>query len=85
MPGEIAVFEVKLDPSSPVVGKLLREAHFPADTLVVSIMRQSNTIFPHADTQLEAGDIIVVMADPTSENVLHSFLGTKDVFNSVKK
>ena len=85
LPGDIAVFEVKLDPSSPVVGKLLREAHFPADTLVVSIMRQSNTIFPHADTQLEAGDIIVVMADPTSENVLHTFLGTKDVFSPVKK
>jgi CIC family chloride channel protein len=85
LPGEIAVFEVKLGPSSSVVGKLLREAHFPADTLVVSIMRQSNTIFPHADTRLEAGDIIVVMADPTSENVLHAFLGTTDVFHPVKK
>ena len=85
LPGNIAVFEVKLNPSSPVVGKLLREAHFPPDTLVVSIMRQSNTIFPHADTRLEEGDTIVVMADPTSENVLHSFLGTADVFNPVKK
>jgi CIC family chloride channel protein len=85
LPGNIAVFEAKLNPSSPVVGKLLREAHFPADTLVVSIVRQSNTIFPHADTLLESGDIIVVMADPASENVLHAFLGSTDAFNSVKK
>jgi CIC family chloride channel protein len=84
LPGNIAVFEAKLNPASPVVGKLLREAHFPADTLVVSIVRQGNTIFPHADTRLEAGDIIVVMADPASENVLHAFLGTTDDFISVK-
>ena len=84
LPGNIAVFEAKLNPSSPVVGKLLREAHFPADTLVVSIVRQSNTIFPHADTRLESGDIIVVMADPASESILHKFLGSTDAFNPVK-
>jgi len=85
LPGDTSVFEAKLNPSSSVVGKLLREAHFPADTLVVSIMRQSNTIFPHADTRLEAEDIIVVMADPTSENELHTFLGNMDAFNPIKK
>ncbi|MBN2321214.1 MAG: chloride channel protein, partial [Acidobacteria bacterium] len=79
LPGNIAVFEAKLNPSSPVVGKLLREAHFPADTLVVSIVRQGNTIFPHADTRLEPGDIIVVMADPTSETALHTFLGNTSI------
>ena len=84
LPGNIAVFEAKLNPSSPVVGKLLREALFPADTLVVSIVRQSNTIFPHADTRLESGDIIVVMADPASESILHKFLGSTDAFNPVK-
>jgi CIC family chloride channel protein len=85
LPGNTALFEVKLNPSSPVVGKLLREAHFPTDTLVVSIMRQGNTIFPHADTRLEPEDIIVVMADPASENALHAFLGNPDGFNKVKK
>jgi CIC family chloride channel protein len=84
LPGDTAVFEARLSPSSPVVGKLLREAHFPADTLVVSIVRKSNTIFPHADTKLEAGDIIVVMADPASEGSLHSFLGTIESFSEVK-
>jgi CIC family chloride channel protein len=84
LPGNIAVFEAKLNPSSPVAGKLLREAGFPPDTLVVSIMRQGNTIFPHADTRLESGDVIVVMADPASENALHSFLGT-DAIKSVRK
>jgi hypothetical protein len=85
LPGNTAVFEAKLNPSSPVVGKLLREAHFPADTLVVSIVRQGNTIFPHADTRLEPEDIIVVMADHASEGVLHTFLGTTDAFNPLKK
>jgi Trk K+ transport system NAD-binding subunit len=47
-------------------------------------VRKGNTIFPHADTQLEAGDIIVVMADPASEGDLHSFLGTIESFSEVK-
>lgn len=85
LPGDTAVFEAKLHPASPVAGKLLREAHFPADTLVASIIRQGNTIFPHADTRLEAGDIIVVMADPASEEALHSFLGDMDVSRPAQK
>jgi CIC family chloride channel protein len=75
LPGTTALIEAKLNPSSPLVGKTLRTAHFPPDTLVVSIIRRSDTIFPHADTRLEPGDTVVVMADPAGEAALRSFLG----------
>lgn len=75
LPGTTELFEVKISPSSLLSGKTLRDAHFPADTLVVSVTRKGSTIFPHADTKLEPGDVVVVMADPASETDLHTFLG----------
>jgi CIC family chloride channel protein len=82
LPGTSALFEAKLNPSSPLVGKTLRDAHFPADTLVVTITRRGETIFPHADTVLESGDVVVVMADPVSEINLQAFLGDAEVSDS---
>jgi CBS domain-containing protein len=75
LPGTSALFEVKISPSSLLAGKTLRDAHFPPDTLVVSITRKGGTIFPHADTRLEPDDVVTVMADPASEPELHAFLG----------
>ena len=74
LPGTTALFEVKINPSSPLAGRTLRNAHFPPDTLVVSITRRGGTIFPHADTQIEPNDVVIVMADPASESKLHDFL-----------
>ena len=75
LPGNTALFEVKISTSSLLAGKILRDAHFPPDTLVVSITRKGSTIFPHADTRLESGDVVAVMADPAHETDLHKFLG----------
>jgi CIC family chloride channel protein len=83
LPGSTALFEAQLKPSSPLAGKTLRDAHFPSDTLVVSIMRQGEAVFPHADTQLEPGDVVVVMADPSGEQALRAFLGDTKASDSV--
>ena len=75
LPGGTALFEAHLSASSPLVGKTLRSAHFPPNTLVVSILRRGETVFPHAETRMDPGDVVVVMADPASEKELHAFLG----------
>jgi hypothetical protein len=56
-------------------GKALRDAGLPQNTLVVSIMRESETVFPHGDTSLRPGDTVIIMADPASERALREFLG----------
>jgi CIC family chloride channel protein len=78
LPGSTTLFQAQLNPGSPLAGKTLREAGFPPSTLVVSIMRQSETVFPHGDTQLQPGDIVVIMADPDRERALREFLGDVD-------
>ncbi len=75
LPGTTALLEARLTPASPLAGKTLREAAFPRDTLLVSVTRRGETIFPTADTRLEAGDLVVIMADPVSEEALRKFLG----------
>lgn len=71
---ESTMFEVRLDASSPLAGRTLRDAGFPRNTLVVSVTRDGETLFPHAATQLEAGDVVLVMADRRSEPALRQFL-----------
>jgi CIC family chloride channel protein len=68
------LFEVRLDASSPLTGRVLRDAGFPRDTLVVSITRDGETIFPRATTRLEPGDVALIMADPRGEPALRAFL-----------
>ena len=63
-----------VEPNSPLAGKALREAGLPRNTLVVSIARDGSTMFPRADTRLAAGDVIMVMAEPRSEQALRTFL-----------
>ena len=75
LPGNTTLFEAQLKPSSPLTGKTLRNAGFPSNTLVVSIMRQAQAVFPHRDTRLEPGDVVVIMADPAVERELREFLG----------
>ncbi len=69
-----SLFEVRLTEASPLVGRTLREAGFPKNTLVLSVTHDGETMFPRASTRLEAGDVVAIMSDPASEPELHRFL-----------
>ena len=71
---ESTLFQARLDASSPLTGRTLRHAELPHDTLVVSITRDGETLFPRADTRLAAGDVVLIMADRRSELPLRQFL-----------
>ncbi len=68
------LFEVRLGRASPLAGRELREAKFPAQTLVVAITRDGDAIFPAGTTQIAPGDILSVMTDPSSESARRAFL-----------
>ena len=58
------IIEVKVRPGCPLVGKTLREAKLPQESIVVAIRRGGKTVFPHGDTTLEAGDTVVANIAP---------------------
>lgn len=74
LPEATALFEARLGESSPLVGRPLREAGLPRGTLVVSIARSGETLFPSATTELRAGDVVMLVASPESEAGLRAFL-----------
>ena len=74
---ESTMFEARVDASSPLASCTLKESGLPRDTLVVSITRGGETLFPRATTRLEVGDVVLVMADRRSEPALRQFLEGK--------
>jgi CIC family chloride channel protein len=77
---ESTLFEARVDAGSPLAGRVLSQAGFPRDTLVVSITRDGETLFPRASTRMEPGDVVLVMADRRNESALRQFLegGNRD-------
>ena len=71
---ESMLFEARLDAPSPLAGRSLQQAALPPDTLVVSSTRDGEMLFPRATTQLQAGDVVLIMADRRSESALRQFL-----------
>ncbi len=66
--------EVVVTPESLLSGKLLKQLHFPAQTLVVSIRRGGTLVFPRGDTELHAGDAVTFLTNPAVETQLRAYL-----------
>ncbi len=58
------IVEVRVRSQCPLVGKTLKEARLPQESIVVAIRRSGQTIFPHGDTKLEPGDTVVANVAP---------------------
>ena len=58
------IIEVRVPPGAQLVGRTLREAALPKESIVVAIRRAGRTLFPHGDTTLEAGDVVVANVAP---------------------
>ena len=59
------LIEEVVDESSPQLGSTLAAAGFPPSTLVLSIRRGDQLIFPQADTVLQIDDRATVLTDPS--------------------
>jgi CIC family chloride channel protein len=74
LPNDTSLFEARLAPSSPLVGRTLADAKLTRDAIVVSITRDGETIFPRASTRIEAGDVLMITTHRTNEAPVRTFL-----------
>jgi chloride channel protein, CIC family len=74
LPESALLFEARLGPASAIVGQTIRRAGLPPDTLIVSIIRDGETVFPRAATELRAGDVVLVVAAASSEASIRAYL-----------
>ena len=66
--------EAEIEPGMRLVGCPLRDAELPAQSLVVSIRRQNELLFPRGDTIIEPGDVVTFLVSPTGEENLQRYL-----------
>jgi trk system potassium uptake protein TrkA len=72
---EREMVDVRIPPTSAVVGKKIRDISLPQNSLIILLIRQDERIqLPTSTTALEAGDRVVVVGDRSSEERLHQAL-----------
>ena len=72
--GEAALVEMRLPEGSPALGKAIRELQLPADTVIVSIIRDGKLVIPRGDTSLQVGDEVLAVSTVKSEPALKEAL-----------
>ncbi|MGE4554122.1 MAG: TrkA family potassium uptake protein, partial [Desulfovibrionaceae bacterium] len=62
--GQASLTEIELGPKAPAAGRTLAQLALPADSLVACVFRDATVLIPRGDTELRAGDRLVVLAMP---------------------
>jgi trk system potassium uptake protein TrkA len=70
----VRLVEVTLSASSDACERNLAELGMPRDATVVAVVRQGNVVVPRGDTRLEAGDEILALVGPDSEDEVRRLL-----------
>lgn len=72
--GQLAIVRVDLPETSPLIDKKLKDITFPADSVLVSIIRGDEIIVPRGDTVLQACDDIIALTLIANKQSLLQFL-----------
>jgi trk system potassium uptake protein TrkA len=68
--GRVSVVELKLPVDSPNAGRPLFELRLPADSAILALVRESHVLIPQPETVMAAGDEIIALTSPESEDAL---------------
>jgi trk/ktr system potassium uptake protein len=73
--GQYSLVEEKVHPASVVVGKPVRDVSFPAESVLVAVIRKGQLIIPHGDLVLQSADEILAVAHASALSQLATLLG----------
>ncbi len=62
-PLRVEVSEVNVEEGSPAAGKAMKDIPFPQGCVIASVRRGGRVFVPRGDTALQAGDLLVVVAE----------------------
>jgi len=75
--GKLAIVRVDLPQDSPVINKEIKDIELPAESVLVSILRQEEVIVPKGDTVLKPGDDVIAITLIGNEPQLLNLLAGK--------
>ncbi|QNU68355.1 NAD-binding protein [Ruminiclostridium herbifermentans] len=71
--GKVALSEINITESSPVVNKSLKEISIPKDCVLISVIRGESVLIPKGDTVLLDGDFIITASSLADQQELKEF------------
>jgi CBS domain-containing protein len=71
------MLEIKIEAGMRLASIPLRDAKLPPESLVVSIRRQGELLFPRGSAVIEAGDVVTFLVSPSGEERLREYLATR--------
>ena len=72
------MIETLIEPAMPFAGHPLRDAQLPAESLIVSIRRHNELLFPQDSTIIQAGDLVTFLVSPLGEERLQQYLAQRE-------
>ena len=72
--GQARLVEVTLADDSPAAGRSIAELAVPRDATVVAVVREGRVVVPRGDTVVNAGDEVLALVTPDSEDPVRSIL-----------
>jgi trk system potassium uptake protein TrkA len=72
--GQARLVEATLASDASVVGKAITEVDIPRNATFVAVVRDQHVIMPRGDTVFEAGDEVLAMVTPDSEDDVRRIL-----------
>jgi trk/ktr system potassium uptake protein len=75
--GRARLVEVTLADDSPVIGPMIRELNIPRDSTFVAVVREEHVVVPRGDTAFQAGDEVIALVTPESEDEIRRMLTGK--------
>jgi trk system potassium uptake protein TrkA len=75
--GRARLVEVTLAEDSPVIGPTIKELDVPRDATFVAVVREDHVVVPRGDTVFQAGDEVIALVTPDSEDEIRRMLTGK--------
>jgi trk system potassium uptake protein TrkA len=72
--GEARLVEVTLADDTPAAGTPLTDLAIPRDATIVAVVRDRHVVVPRGDTVLKAGDEVLALVTPDSEESVRALL-----------
>jgi trk system potassium uptake protein TrkA len=72
--GQVRLVEVTLADDSPVADRAIRDLDVPRDATFVAIIRDDHVVIARGDTVLQAGDEVMALVTPESEDAVRQML-----------
>jgi trk system potassium uptake protein TrkA len=72
--GQVGLVEVTLADDAAVVGQAIKDLDVPRDATFVAVVRDEHVVMARGDTTFHAGDEVLALVTPESEDLIRSML-----------